>query len=296
MKIDLSKNKKSNNGNKKDDPVGKLTGKPAGKPAPKDDGKSPIQKAIEEKVPFIGVLTERFSLKTIAIGAIIILFILIALVGRMFGGGEEEDIDDLDNTPQEEVVDVVETEQPTDEETSEDGSEEVSEETEEVEEVSEVVMEDVKANLLNPDKDIEDPTNAKNVVLEGLKHLEALASENGMYQPNENQAMGTTDTPIANDIILAMQAGYKVDMENSEWTQGSKDFVYQFVIPIHSDNAPNGFLSGNYRTDTNDFRIVRLEGIDYSAIASPGGGEDFSQGPSEEELKRMEEERANSEE
>jgi len=154
------------------------------------------------------------------------------------------------------------------------------------EDVSEIAIEDVKANLLNPDKDIEDPTDAQNVVLEGLKHLEMLASENGMYQPKENKAMGTTDTPVANDIILAMQAGYKVDMENSEWTQGSKDFIYQFVIPIYSDGAPNGFLSGNYHTETNDFQVVRLEGIDYSAIASPGGakGEDFSQGPSEEEL------------
>lgn len=280
MKIDLSKNKRSNNDeSKKENPVEKLTGKPS----PKDDEKSPIQQAIEEKVPFIAVLTERFSLKTIAIGAGVILFILIALIGRMFGSGDEDYINDLDNFPQEEIGDVVETEteQPADEESPE---EEVSEEPEE--DVSEVVIEDVKANLLNPDKDIEDPTDAQNVVAEGLRHLEVLASENGMYQPKENKAMGSTDTPIANDIILAMQAGYKVDMENSEWTQGSKDFIYQFVIPIHSDGAPNGFLSGNYRTDTKDFQVVRLDGIDYSAIASPGGakGEDFSQGPSEEDL------------
>ena len=286
MKIDLSKNKKSNIGdqNKKEGPVEKLIGKPT----QKDDGKSPIQQAIEEKVPFIAVLTERFSLKTIAIGAGVILFILIALIGRMFGGGGEDYIDDLDMIPQEEIGDVVETEaeQPTDEGSPEEEVSEEPVETEEPEEedVSEVTMEDVKANLLNPDKDIEDPTDAQNVVLEGLKHLEMLASENGMYQPKENQAMGTTDTTIANDIILAMQAGYKVDMENSEWTQGSKDFVYQFVIPIHSDGAPNGFLSGNYRTDTNDFQVVRLEGVDYSALASPGGGEGFSQAPSEEEL------------
>ena len=285
MKIDLSKNKRSNNDeNKKENPLEKLTGKPT----QKDDEKSPIQQAIEEKVPFIAVLTERFSLKTIAIGAGIILFVLIALIGRIFGGsGEEEDyLDDLDNFPQEEIGGIVETEaeQPTDEESPE---EEVSEEPAETDEdVSEIAIEDVKANLLNPDKDIEDPTDAQNVVLEGLKHLEMLASENGMYQPKENKAMGTTDTPVANDIILAMQAGYKVDMENSEWTQGSKDFIYQFVIPIYSDGAPNGFLSGNYHTETNDFQVVRLEGIDYSAIASPGGakGEDFSQGPSEEEL------------
>jgi len=285
MKIDLSKNKRSNNDeNKKENPLEKLTGKPT----QKDDEKSPIQQAIEEKVPFIAVLTERFSLKTIAIGAGIILFVLIALIGRIFGGsGEEEDyLDDLDNFPQEEIGGIVETEaeQPTDEESPE---EEVPEEPAETDEdVSEIAIEDVKANLLNPDKDIEDPTDAQNVVLEGLKHLEMLASENGMYQPKENKAMGTTDTPVANDIILAMQAGYKVDMENSEWTQGSKDFIYQFVIPIYSDGAPNGFLSGNYHTETNDFQVVRLEGIDYSAIASPGGakGEDFSQGPSEEEL------------
>ena len=284
MKIDLSKNKRSNNDeNKKENPLEKLTGKPT----QKDDEKSPIQQAIEEKVPFIAVLTERFSLKTLAIGAAVILFILIALIGRMFGGGGDEDyMDDLDMIPQEEIGDVVETEaeQPTDEESPE---EEVPEEPAETDEdVSEIAIEDVKANLLNPDKDIEDPTDAQNVVLEGLKHLEMLASENGMYQPKENKAMGTTDTPVANDIILAMQAGYKVDMENSEWTQGSKDFIYQFVIPIYSDGAPNGFLSGNYHTETNDFQVVRLEGIDYSAIASPGGakGEDFSQGPSEEEL------------
>lgn len=285
MKIDLSKNKKSNNDeNKKENPLEKLTGKST----QKDDEKSPIQQAIEEKVPFIAVLTERFSLKTLAIGAGIILFILIALIGRMFGGGDEDYMDDLDMIPQEEIGDVVETEaeQPTDEETPEEGSEELVEIDEPEEEISEVVMEDVKANLLNPDKEIEDPTDAQNVVAEGLRHLEVLASENGMYQPKENRAMGSTDTPIANDIILAMQAGYKVDMENSEWTQGSKDFIYQFVIPIYSDGAPNGFLSGNYHTETNDFQVVRLEGIDYSAIASPGGakGEDFSQGPSEEEL------------
>ena len=118
MKIDLSKNKKSNNNdeNKKESPIEKLKGKPA----QKDDEKSAIQQAIEEKVPFIAVLTERFSLKTIAIGAGTILFILIALIGRIFGGSGEEEgyLDDLDNAPQE-VVEVegdTETEQPTDEE------------------------------------------------------------------------------------------------------------------------------------------------------------------------------------
>jgi hypothetical protein len=191
-------------------------------------------------VPFIAVLTERFSLKTLAIGAGIILFILIALIGRMFGGGDEDYMDDLDMIPQEEIGDVVETEaeQPTDEETPEEGSEELVEIDEPEEEISEVVMEDVKANLLNPDKEIEDPTDAQNVVAEGLRHLEVLASENGMYQPKENRAMGSTDTPIANDIILAMQAGYKVDMENSEFGRKVRKILsinssFRFTVMAH---------------------------------------------------------------
>lgn len=280
MKIDLSKNKKSGNDDKKDEKKGQ----------PEETSKSPIVEMIEEKVPFVGVLLDRFSPKTLLIGAIIIIFIFVALVGRMFGGGEDEYIEDDEPIQQEEVVDdeADENENEGEEEPEEEPNEEAKED--EPEEYDEVVMEDVKANLINPDEDIEDPKESKKVVSNGLKHLESLAEENGTYQPKDNKAMGTTDIPVANDIILAIQAGYKADMKKSEWTQGSKDFIYQFVIPINSDDAPNGFLSGNYNTKNDDFQIVRLEGIDYSAIASPGE-DGVGQGPTEEELKKAEEER-----
>lgn len=277
MKIDLSKNKKTNNGddqNKKQDQS-------------KDVSKSPLLKALENRFPFIADLTDRFSPRTLLIALVIFLFILVALVGRMFGGDEELLEENNTDTPQEEVI----TEDP---EESEEPKEEQKEEPVE-EEIVEIQMEDVKANLINPDKPIDDTQKVKSVVSKGIKHLEELAEKGETYKPKDNKALGTTDIPIANDIILAMQAGYKANVKKSEWTQGSKDFVYQFVIPMFKEGEPNAFLSGNYNTKNDDFQIVRAEGIDYSAIASPSTGEegeDFQQGPSEEEIKRIEEEKA----
>lgn len=282
MKIDLSKNKRNNNGddqNKKQDKE-------------KDASKSPSLEMLENRFPFITVLTDRFSPRTLLIALVIFLFIFVALVGRMFGGGEEElPEENSTGTPQEEVVaeDPEESEEPKEESKEEPKEEPVEEE------IVEIQMEDVKANLINPDKSIDDTKKVKNVVSKGIKHLEELAEKGETYKPKDNKALGSTDIPIANDIILAMQAGYKANVKKSEWTQGSKDFVYQFVIPMFKEDEPNAFLSGNYNTKNDDFQIVRAEGIDYSAIASPGTGEegeDFQQGPSEEDIKKIEEEKA----
>lgn len=248
---------------------------------------------------------KRFSRGTWLIGAGVIVFILLIIIGRPFGGGEEDEAIHQAMIPQEvtdgDFVDgmpdnLAEKDDGKEEKKDEDkdneeakiDEEKDNEDVKTYEEIYEEEMGQVRGNLINPDAEVEDTKEVKKVLTKALKQIEELVKEDKPYVPKEGWILGRTDAPVAHDIMLGMQAGYKADVKKSVWTQGTTDYTYQFVIPMFKEghvSSAFAFLSGNYNIDDGRFNIVRAEGFDFSSLASPtppGAGWNFQQGAPEE--------------
>lgn len=135
------------------------------------------------------------------------------------------------------------------------------------------VAEEAKQGLERPDDVVsaEDSADAKSRLQEGLDYVISLGA--GTFIPTRCAAWQNTLPEKALQVQQALDLGYVMDVENSQWfgSNAEQNNVYQFVVKMHKDGEEDIAFSGNYLKGTRAINISVMTGdIDITSSLSPG--------------------------
>lgn len=170
--------------------------------------------------------------------------------------------------PEKETAPVVEKEDKPKEDTTQN-------ETDKPEVPSGDVVEEAKQGLERPDEVLsaDKVVEAKARLQEGLDYVAGLGLDD--FIPTRCAAWQNTVPDKAFLVQQALELGYTMDVENSEWfnSDAEQKNVYQFIVKMHKDGEEDIVFSGNYLTGTRSINIAVMTGVlDLGSFASPGSG------------------------
>lgn len=129
-------------------------------------------------------------------------------------------------------------------------------------------------NLVKPDQRLDNDAigDAQENLDSAMDYLEKLEPEE-TFDPLESRGLDKTPRNVLTNIRMALDLGYTFDRAGVEWYAGSKDNIYQFLLPMSKEGDANVILTGNYINTTGDINIRKFQGNpNLSDLVSPDGG------------------------
>lgn len=184
-----------------------------------------------------------WSIKKKLLTALIAVVVLIIIIFIKSIVAPVEDTT-TDTVKQEETTST--TDKDSDKEKTEVKTEEATQSNEEV----------AISHLEKSDSPVEDTGEAKETLQAGIDYLTSIGSES--FNPDNSNELSLTSEDNAKLVQDFLVAGYKADVEQSNWFYSDSDNVYQFTFAMTKEGSPDVVFSGNYLFNSKQLSIVSM--------------------------------------